>query len=103
MMWREVIELRSITYTVNEYGDMVETATNQTVFANKKSIRQSEFYQAHATGLKPELMFEVRAVDYAGQPQLVHDGKTYNVIRTFTKNDEIMELVCSGLVLTGGV
>lgn len=103
MMWRDVIQLRMVTYTVNEYGDMLDTGAIETVFANKKSIRQSEFYQAHATGLKPELMFEVRAVDYAGQPQLVHEGKTYNIIRTFTKNDEIMELVCSGLVLTGGV
>jgi len=101
MMWRDVVSLRTIQYTVNDYGDMVETGINQTVFANKKSIRQSEFYQAHATGLKPELMFEVRAFDYEGQPQLIHDGKTYNIIRTFTKNDEIMELVCTGIVMGG--
>jgi hypothetical protein len=48
-------------------------------------------------------MFEVRTVDYEEQPQLVFNGKTYNIIRTHSKNDEVIELVCSGLVLTGGV
>lgn len=103
MMWRDVVQLKNVTYTTNEYGDHIGAGTNNTVFANQKSVRQSEFYQAHATGLKPEIMFEVRAVDYEGQPQLVHNGKTYNIIRTFSANGEIMELVCSGIVLTGGV
>jgi SPP1 family predicted phage head-tail adaptor len=102
-MWRDVVSLCSISHSANEYGDMVQISDNQVVFANKKSVRQSEFYQAHATGFKPELMFEVRFVDYEGQSQLIHDGKTYNIIRTFSKSDEIVELVCSGLVLTGGV
>jgi len=103
MMWRDVVGLKTITYTIDEYGDMNESSVESMVFANKKSIRQSEFYQAHATGLKPELMFEVRTVDYEEQPQLVFNGKTYNIIRTHSKNDEVIELVCSGLVLTGGV
>lgn len=103
MMWRDVVMLRSVTNAINEYGDMIESATDVQVFANKKSIRQSEFYQAHATGLRPELMFEVRSVDYDEQPQLVYNSKTYNIIRTYTKNGEITELVCSGIVLTGGV
>ena len=101
MMWRDVLTLRSVSYTVNDYGDLVAAGTDQVVFCNKKSIRQSEFYQAHATGLKPEIMFEVRNVDYDGQQQLVHEGKTYNIIRTYTPNGEIIELVCSGLVVGG--
>lgn len=102
MMWREVVGLKTVTHTIDEYGDMNETSFEVMVFANKKSVRQSEFYQAHATSFKPELMFEVRAIDYEGQPQLVHDSKTYNIIRTHSRNEEIMELICSGIVLTGG-
>lgn len=102
MMWRDVITLQAESMTINEYGDRVFDKTQVSVFANKKSIRQSEFYQAFASGLKPELMFEVRSVDYEGQPTLVHDLKEYVIIRTYSQNGEITELVCSGMVQTGG-
>jgi hypothetical protein len=47
-------------------------------------------------------MFEVRSVDYDGQPTLLFNSKEYVIIRTYSKNDEITELVCSGMVQTGG-
>lgn len=98
MMWRDVVELISIvTESQDEYGDPIDDVTSYNVFANKKSIRQSEFYQAHAFGLKPEIMFEVRTMEYLEQPKLVHNGKTYQVIRTYSKNNEITELICAGL------
>jgi SPP1 family predicted phage head-tail adaptor len=100
-MWRDVLQLVTSNHSVNQYGDAVSTDLTTQVFCNKKSVRQSEFYQAHATGLKPELMFEVRSVDYAGQQELIFNTKKYLVIRTYSKNDEIIELVCSGLVVGG--
>lgn len=101
MMWRDVVQLVKLDYIVNEYGDQQYLRTPQTVFANKKSVRQSEFYQALATGLKPEIMFEVRSLEYTGQENLVYNNKEYVIIRTYSKNDEITELVCSGLVIKG--
>ena len=98
MNWRDTIKLIGITYTENAMGDIIETATETEVFANKKSIRQTEHYQAMAIGLKPEIMFEVRSVDYAGQKKLKYDSKEYVIIREFSKNGEITELVCEGLV-----
>lgn len=101
MMWRDVVELVNQTSSSNDYGDQVFAETSTTVFANKKSVRQSEFYQAFAHGLKPELMFEVRTIDYSGQENLVFNNKEYVIIRAFSKNDEITELVCTGLVVKG--
>lgn len=103
MMWRDVIELVGIETSTNDIGDTVLNRTGSQVFANKKSIRQSEFYQAFAAGLKPELMFEVRTIDYAGQTNLKFGGKEYVIIRTYSKNDEVTELVCTGLVVKGVV
>jgi len=97
-MWRDVIRLVTITYTESDIGDIVETRTDRQVYANKKSIRQSEFYQAQANGLRPEAMFEMRSIDYQDERKLLHDGKEYNVIRTYSKNGEILELVCDRLV-----
>mgnify|MGYP001486916702 CR=1 FL=1 len=98
MMWRDVVELITVTTGENEMGDSIKEETSRQVFANKKSIRQTEFYQAMATGLRPEIMFEVRSPDYQGEQKLSYNGKKYTIIRTFSPNDEITELICSGLV-----
>ncbi len=99
MLYRDIINLISETYTVNSMGDAVPSYTKTQVYANKKSIRQSEFYQAAATGLRPEYMFEVRTWDYTGQPKLEYESVTYNIIRTYDKNGEITELICQGTVI----
>ena len=100
MLWRDVIKLIAVTYTQNAMKDMVESLKETTVYANKKSIRQNEFYQAMATGLKPEIMFEVRTSDYGGQVKVKDEAnKVYNIIRTYDRNGEITELICSGLVV----
>lgn len=99
MFWRDVVYLIAQVDGENEMGDpiMVDGDPRQ-VFANKRSIRQSEFYQAAMAGLRPEFMFEVRTAEYQGEPKLEYDGKEYRIIRTYDKGGETTELVCAGLV-----
>ena len=98
MLFKEVIKLISITTTENELGDTIEVSTERQVFADKQSVRQSEFYQAAATGLRPELMFVVRTIEYNGETRLKYNGKEYSIIRTYDKDGELTELVCQGVV-----
>ena len=98
MLFRDVVKLISVTVTENDMGDIIETQTEREVFADKQSIRQSEFYQAAATGLRPELMFVVRSIDYEGEPKLKYNGKEYTIIRTYDKDGELTELICQGVV-----
>lgn len=100
MLFRDVLDLVSIAYTINDIGNSAEVETKKTVFCDKQSIRQSEFYQAQASGLKPELMFVVRTIDYNNEQCLEYNSKKYNIIRTYDKNGELTELVCSGIVGT---
>jgi hypothetical protein len=102
MMWRDIATLIQVSFNQNEYGDPFEVTGTTQVFVNKKSVRQSEFYQAHAVAFRPELMLEVRVVDYQGQQQVVFEGKTYHIIRTHSNNGEVTELVCQSLVNQGG-
>jgi len=95
MLFRDVIDLVGVTETPDGSGGIVETETIRQVFADKKSIRQAEFYQAAAAGLRPEIMFIIRSVDYQDERSLSHEGKKYNVIRTYDKNGEMVELICS--------
>lgn len=95
MLFRDVISLVSTIYVEDEIGQQIPQQTLREVFANKKSIRQSEFYQAANANLKPELMFEVRYFDFDEEQEIEYDGKRYSIIRTYSKNGEFIELICS--------
>lgn len=95
-MWRDVIKLGKWTESI-VYGEPIRTLTWTEVFANKKSVRQSEFYSAANVGLKPEIVFEVRSVELDGHDKVEFSGKEYSLIRTYDKG-EITELVCSAQV-----
>lgn len=92
-MFNDVIKLISITSTVDAIGDTVQVKTEREVFANKKSIKQSEFYQALSVGFKPELTFELFEFEYEGEAKLSYESKEYSIIRTFVKT-EFIELIC---------
>ena len=97
LLFRDVIELLSLTYVQNQGGDNIPVPVSREVYANKQSVRQSEHYQAAATGLKPELMFEVFTTDYQGESTLRFEGTEYDVIRTYPKKNERTELICKGM------
>jgi SPP1 family predicted phage head-tail adaptor len=95
MLFSDVINLVKITSAKNDYFDIVQTETKRQVYANKKSIKMSEFYQAQVVGMKPELVFEIWASEYDGEEYIEFDGVKYKIIRTYMKNVDILELVVS--------
>ena len=98
-MYDSVISLIKIQKDTNKYGDLVETKPiRRQVMAEVMSIGQSEFYQAQAAGLKPEIKFKIADyLDYEGEEVLEYTdrGKTeeYKVIRTYRKGIEL-EITC---------
>ena len=100
-MYNSVIKLISESRVVDEYGDLqLEEEKERSVFAELKSIGQSEFYQAQALGLKPEIKFILPDhLEYKGEKRLKFQdfGETeeqeYTVLRTF-RNNNTLELVC---------
>lgn len=99
-MFDSVITLMKETNTVNEYGDTVQIFTERNVFAEVKSIGQSEFYQAEAVGLKPEIKFVIADfADYQNEKKLKYTPfggveEIYSVIRTY-RNKINLEIVCA--------
>lgn len=99
-MYNELIYLVSTKKTVNKVGDQIATETIVPRFAKLKSIGQTEFYQAQAQGLKPEIKFVLSDyLDYENQEQVIHNNFRYKVLRTFRSGNEI-EIVCYGGVKT---
>lgn len=100
MRFSNTIKLISVTNSANNIGDPIEAETEREVPAEEESVRQSEFYQAAATGLRPEKVFKMWSGEYNNEPKLEHNGVTYTIIRTFTsvKDKRIIELICQGIV-----
>lgn len=94
-MWRDSAILVRHGENIDIAGDTIETpeVVETEVFCNILSIGQSEFYQAMATGFKPELKLEIYEAEYSGEKTIKVNNKTYDVIRTFrTKNSDILEI-----------
>lgn len=96
----EVIKLVSETNIVNAYGDLVPTQSERTVFAELRSIGQSEFYQAQASGLKPEIKFILSDyLEYQNEKIIRYKAfdkdveEEYTVLRTY-RNNNMLEIVC---------
>ena len=97
-MFNEIIYLLSTSHIINDVGDSIETSTKTMRFAKIKSIGQSEFYQAQAQGLKPEIKFVLADyLDYDNQEEVIYNNFRYKVLRTFrTENKNEIEIVCYG-------
>lgn len=97
MMWRNVGYLCTKVETYDKFNRPQISYTEKLVYCNKKSVRQSEFYQAQASGLKPELVVEVK--EYNGEEHFKFDNKLYRIIRTYTKSGETIELVLTSTLI----
>lgn len=73
------------------------------VWASKKSVGRTEFYEAYSSNMKPKIIVDILPDEYkrsivsqASGPveptRIIVDGKEYNILRTFTKNDYSMEI-----------
>jgi hypothetical protein len=97
MLWRDTIDLITIVPGQDAEGGPIETPTYRQVFANKKDVRQSEFYQSAAIGFKPSMMYEIMAIEYADETKARVGTIDYFIARTFSKNGEKLEIVLSKL------
>lgn len=99
-MYDEVIKLVSQTKGTDARGNITVVETEKQIFAELKSVTQSEFYQAQAAGLKPEIKFVIADYfDYAGEkvvryrPYGSSVEEEYSVLRTYRQNDTL-EIIC---------
>lgn len=100
-MFDESIKLRRLTIPdeeVDEYGNLLQPQTTDTdVYAEVLSVGYKEFYEAAASGYKPEIKFKIAdCSDYNGEQQIVYDGEVYDVIRTYrAPRSYELEITCA--------
>ena len=91
MYWRDIATLVGLKKTVADTG---APAARREVFVNMKSATRSEFYAAKQAGDKIALVLEVRGSDYEGETRIEYGGNPYEVVRTYTRAGEVIELNC---------
>lgn len=94
-MWKDIITLCTEIIIQDSDGYTTKDYEYVEVYANKKSVVRAEFYPAYAVGIEAKIAFEVRSEDYDGQKDILHEGKAYEVIRSFQKGEGTVELTCS--------
>lgn len=92
------IYLITNTIEINEIGDKINTISKRKVYVALSSVRQSEFYQAQAIGVKPEVLLVIRKFEYKNEMCIEYKNEKFNVLRTYDKNNGLIELT-----LTRGV
>lgn len=85
--------LTLVTRTYEPDGYTVASETRREVLCRLASIGQTEFYQAQATDLRPELKFVLADhLDYDDEYLCIYGGEWYRVIRTY-RNGWALEIV----------
>ena len=89
----EVIYLLQAKNSTNDIGDPIKTLEKKKRFAEKLEIGQREFYQAAATGLKPEVKFAIWKWEYKDEMYFEYKSRNYKIIKTYERKiDEKIEL-----------
>lgn len=67
----------------DEYGNAIYPEQVTPVYAEKKAVRQSEFFQAHAAGFKPEVVLEVHSFEYHNEELCEMEGERFKIYRAY--------------------
>lgn len=94
MTYDHELTLIGHTCTEDEIGNQIPVETEATILCGLKSVTRSEFYNAAANGLKPEIVFVVHGYEYNGEKEVIFEDNRYKVIRTYSEDFEELELTC---------
>lgn len=82
----------------NSIGEPIFNESEKEIYGIKKSVRQSEFYQAAAAGFKPEVVVEINSFEYSNEEICELEGQRFRVYRVYPiKNSERTELYLTEL------
>lgn len=91
-MDEKIFLLKSINKE-NDMGDPIVKIEEKKRYAKKIEIGQREFYQAAASGLKPEIKFEIWKYEYNAEMFFKYNNRIYKIIKTYERRtDEKIEL-----------
>lgn len=76
----------------DQFGVLTPTLSKRKVYANVKTVSQSEWFQGGRSGLNPEYKMTMFAFDYAGESTLEYMGRIFDIYRTYMAGNDMVEL-----------
>lgn len=95
MIWADTITLIAEATGQDTDGYQAAVPTKTEIYANVKSVRRTEFYEALRSGITAAVVFDIFAHDYDGQRLIEYDGEVYKVERAYQTKIDRLELTCS--------
>ena len=89
------IILRKMEYYIENGVTKSRLLSSVQVCAALSSVTRAEFYTAAQAGMKADLTFTVYDVEYDNQQEIEYNQEVYLVVRTFQKQLDKIELVCT--------
>jgi len=101
-------ELTLIAQTIEDdgIGNQIPVEAETNILCGLKSIGRTEFYNAAANDLKPEMILVVHPYEYSGERYIKFSEnespkQRYSVIKTYKANMEDLELTCEKVIGNG--
>ena len=80
---------------MNEIITLIGEGSRREVFCALRSVGHTEFYEAYALELRPELKFVLADyLEHNGEPFVKYGDELYRVIRTYRIGQELELTVC---------
>ena len=95
MRMEHVVKLRTITVTSDSGGFPSKSVSTVEVYADQKSVRQSEYYAADAQGKRLDMVLVINADDWNGATEVEYNNTVYNIERAYQVGLGRIELTCS--------
>jgi SPP1 family predicted phage head-tail adaptor len=94
-MLNDILYFPIVTAIKDELGQTIEEEDyKRLVFCQKKSVPQSEFFNAGLNGIKAECVLIVNTLDYQNEKKVKFKDRVYDIYREYSRNDERTELYC---------
>lgn len=90
----EPIILKNYEYKIISGVSVPTLRSEYGVYATPKSVTYNEFYQATANGFRADIVFEMYSFEYSGQETVEYKEEEYEVLRTYQKTKDRIELTC---------
>ena len=99
MMYCDVIFLISQKNMQDPNGYPVIQEEKKEVFADVRSVKRTEFFEALKAGISETIAFYIAACDYENQKIVEYEGIRYQVQRSYRTGMDWIELNCSEVKL----
>lgn len=82
--------------TVGELHEQIESDGKQTeVFCSRFDLYANDFYSSAMQDLKVSMILILDSESYSGEKEVIYDNQHYTIIRTYHREDGLLEVSCS--------